>query len=166
MVGEVLRGLEARFPRLVSWFGGRMEIELPALLLSLTIHGFLLVGLAFAGYQVHQEVRREFRSGLVVDNMVSSESTYQDLDQTAGPPATVAAAGSFTPTLASSITSAPSSAGVIPVTAASQAATGGMAPELVKIGRAPGNRAHRAHGDHARTDCLDQGQWRRIRRWR
>ena len=54
MVGDVVRGLEARFPWLSSWFGDRLDIELPAFLVSLTMHGLLLVGLAFAGYSVHK----------------------------------------------------------------------------------------------------------------
>ena len=106
--------LEARFPWLSTWLGGRLEVELPAFLVSLTMHGILLVCLAFAGYRVHQESNREFQ-GEVVDNLMpSSDSTYQDLDQSANPPASIAAAGSFAPTLAPTITTAPSSAGVVP----------------------------------------------------
>jgi hypothetical protein len=115
------------------WFGERLDIELPALMMSLTVHGLLLVGLAFAGYQVRQEVRREFQSGLASDNLVPFESTYQDLDQPDSAPTQVPAAGSFTLTLASTITSAPSSAGAVPVSAMSTAATGGMAFELAKL---------------------------------
>src|SRR5262249_479633 len=117
VVGEVMRGLEARFPRLASWVGGRWDVELPPLLLSLAVHALLLVGLAFAGYQMHREGERAFRSELV-DNRVSSDSTYQDLDQTAAPPALIPAAGSFAPTLAPMIKSAPSTAGGVPVSAA------------------------------------------------
>ena len=62
MVGDVVRGLEARFPWLSTWLGDRLEIELPAFMVSLTMHGLLLVGLAFAGYRVHREVQREFQS--------------------------------------------------------------------------------------------------------
>ena len=51
MVGDVVRELEVRFPWLSSWFGDRLDIELPAFLVSLTMHGLLLVSLAFAGYQ-------------------------------------------------------------------------------------------------------------------
>src|SRR5262249_23060338 len=113
VVGDMLRGLAARFP----WRGGRLDLDLPALALSLTVHGLMLVGLAFAGYQVHREGHREFRSELL-DNLVASESTYQDLDQTTAPMATVPAAGSFAPMLSTTITSAPSTAGGIPVSAA------------------------------------------------
>ena len=58
MVGDLVRGFEARFPWLSSWFGDRLDVELPAFLVSLTVHGLLLVSLAFAGYSVHKEVQR------------------------------------------------------------------------------------------------------------
>ena len=96
MVAHMVRGLEARLPWLATWLGDRLELELPAFGVSLAVHGLLLVGLAFAGYRVHREVQREFRSE-VVDNLVPSDLTYQDLDQTASPPAPVPAAGSFAP---------------------------------------------------------------------
>jgi hypothetical protein len=132
VLSDVLRGLEARFPRLASWLGGRLDIELPAWIMSLMIHGLLLAGLAFAGYRAHRESQREFRSELV-DNRMPSEVMYQDLDQTADPPALVPAAGSFAPTLAPTITSAPSSAGGVPVSAAPEDATHALAPELAKL---------------------------------
>ena len=106
--------LETRFPRLLSCLHGRLEIEVPAFLVSLTVHGLLLVCLAFAGYRVHQESIREFK-GTVVDNlMLPSSSTYQDLDQSANPPSHIVAAGSFAPTLAPTITAPPSTAGISP----------------------------------------------------
>lgn len=131
MLGDLVQELEERFPWLSTWFGNRLDIELPAFLLSLTMHALLLAGLAFAGYQVHREVQREFRSE-VVDNRVSSESTYQDLDQSAELPAIEPAAGSFAPSLAPMITSAPSSAGGVPVVASADS-KGSLAPELVKL---------------------------------
>jgi hypothetical protein len=117
----------------MSRLDGRLELQVPALMMSLTIHGLLLVGLAFAGYQAHQESGRAFQSGLVADNVVRADTLYQNLDQPADPPSPVPAAGSFAPNLASTITSAPSSAGSVPVSAASAADTGGIAPELVKL---------------------------------
>ena len=131
-MGDFMRGLEARFPWLSTWLGGRLEVEVPAFMMSLTMHGLVLVCLALAGYRAHQEVHHEFQSG-VVDNLVPSESTYQDLDMTASPPAPITAAGSFAPTLAPTITSAPSSAAVNPVTADSESTKGGRAPGLVKL---------------------------------
>jgi hypothetical protein len=130
--GDLVEEFRERFPWLATWLGNRLDIELPALLLSLTMHSLLLVGLAFAGYQVHREVQREFRSE-VVDNRVSSESSYQDLDQSSAPPVAEPIAGSFSPNLAPSITSVPSTAGAIPVTAASVDAPGSLAPDLVKL---------------------------------
>ncbi len=68
MAGDVARGFEARFPWLSSWFGDRLDVELPAFLVSLTVHGLLLVSLAFVGYSVHKEVQREIQRATVVDN--------------------------------------------------------------------------------------------------
>ncbi len=133
MVGNMLRGLEVRFPWLAAWSGGRLDIELPAVFMSLTFHGLLLMGLAFAGYQAHQEAsQRAFRSE-VVDNLVPSDSTYQDLDQSPEPMAAVPVAGSFAPTLSPTITSAPSTAGGVPVAAAPEDSTHALAPELMKM---------------------------------
>jgi hypothetical protein len=132
VVVEMLRGLEARFPRLSRWAGGRLDLELPALGVSLLMHGVILTGLAFAGYHVHCEAQREFRSELA-DNRLSSESTFQDLDQSSERPAEIPAAGSFAPNLAAAITSAPSSAGGVPVSAAPEDASRALAPELAKL---------------------------------
>jgi hypothetical protein len=128
----MVRELEVRFPWLSSWLENRLDTELPAFLVSLTMHGLLLIGLAFVGYRVHHEAQREFTSA-VVDNLVPSESTFQDLDQSASPPSPEAAAGSFAPTLALSITSAPSAAGGIPVSASSEDKSHGIAPELMRL---------------------------------
>ncbi len=67
------------------------------------------------------------------DNLVTSESTFQDLDQSNTPPPLEAAAGSFAPTLATTITAAPASAGAAPVSTPSADTSHGMAPELVKL---------------------------------
>jgi hypothetical protein len=132
VVGEMVRELEARFPWLSSWLGSRLDIELPAFLVSLTMHGLLLISLAFVGYRVHREAQREFKTSLV-DNLLTSESTFQDLDQSASPPVPEPVMGSFAPTLAPTITSAPSSAGGIPISNTSADATHGIAPELIKL---------------------------------
>jgi hypothetical protein len=131
--GNLFRNMAARFPWLSTWFGGRLELELPAFLVSLTMHGLLLVCLAFVGYRVQQESSREFNSGVVDNLMPSSDSTYQDLDQSANPPAKIAAAGSFAPSLAPSITLASASVNAVPTTAAREAPSGGAATELVKL---------------------------------
>src|SRR5262249_54856590 len=91
--------------------GDRPDIELPALLMSLTMHGLLLVGLALGSYHAHREALREFK-GEVVDNRVSAESNYQDLDQSSDPPALEPVAGSFAPQLAPVVTTALGSAAI------------------------------------------------------
>ena len=131
MVGDMVRELETRFPWLSPWLGDRLDTEVPAFVVSLTMHGLLLIGLAFAGYRVHRQAQREFTSA-VVDNLVTPDSTFQDLDQSAKPPPPEAAAGSFAPTLALSITSAPSTAGGVPVSS-SEDSNRGLAPELVRL---------------------------------
>jgi hypothetical protein len=123
---------DGRFPWLTSWFGDRMEVELPAFLVSLTIHAILLLGLALVGYQVHRDAQREFSSA-VVDSAVNSDSNFQDLDQSDAPMPPEPAAGSFAPTLAPTITSAPSSAGAVAVSAQPNDSSQGIAPELVKL---------------------------------
>ena len=133
MFGELYRELEARFPWLLAGLRGRFQIEFPAFLVSLTMHGILLVCLAFVGYRVHQEASREFQSGLVDNLMPSSASTFQDLDQTASPPVPNATAGSFAPTLAPTITSALSTAGVAPSAVARSSLAAEPAPEFVKL---------------------------------
>jgi hypothetical protein len=131
VVGGMVRQHEMRFPWLASWFGERLDTELPAFLVSLTMHSVLLLGLALVGYRVHQEAQREFKS-TVVDNLVATDSTFQDLDQSANLPVPEPVAGSFAPTLAATITSAPSSAGGV-VVSTSPETTHGLAPELVKL---------------------------------
>src|ERR1700733_6623365 len=86
VVEDLVREFESRFPWLSSWFGDRLDLELPAFLVSLTVHGLLLVSLAFVGYSVHRDIQRDFKSQLMVDNLLTSESTFQDLDQSNNPP--------------------------------------------------------------------------------
>jgi Mg-chelatase subunit ChlD len=133
VVEDLVREFEARFPWLSSWFGDRLDIELPAFLVSLTMHGFLLVSLAFVGYRVHKEVQRHDFKSAIGDNQVTSESTFEDLDQSDNPPPPEAAAGTFAPTLATTITAVPNTAGGIPVSTTSTNSSHGMAPELVKL---------------------------------
>jgi hypothetical protein len=132
VVVEMLRGLEARFPWLARWAGGRLDLELPAFSVSLLMHAVILTGLAFAGFEAHRESQREFRSELS-DNRLGSDSTFQDLDQSAERPAEIPAAGSFAPNLSASILSAPSTAGGVPVSAAPEDASRALAPELAPL---------------------------------
>jgi hypothetical protein len=132
VVADLVRRLEGQFPWFSSLLGDRPDIELPALMVSLTVHGLLLVGLAFASYHANRESQREFKSA-VMDNVVSGESPYQDLDQSASPPAAEPQAGSFAPNLAPMVTTAPSSAGPVPVSSATLNSAHANMPELIKL---------------------------------
>src|SRR6516225_6956544 len=126
--------LRARFPRLSTWLGKRLEVELPAVLVSFCFHGILLMCLAFAGYRVHQESNYAFEGEVVANVPPLPDSAFQDLDQSSNAPALIAAAGSFAPNLAPTITTAPSSAGVVvPSTTAHTTVVSGTVPELVKL---------------------------------
>ncbi len=127
MEGNVAHRIGSRFAWMSRFLGRRTDVEVPAFLVSMAIHGFLLVGLALASYQVHRESQREFSSDMPSDSILS-DSTYQDLDQPVEPPAAAPAAGSFAPELASTVTSATSSSRAI---APSQDATGAL--DLVKL---------------------------------
>jgi hypothetical protein len=131
VVAELVQRLEGRFPWISAALGDRPDIELPALVMSLTMHGLLLVGLALGSYHAHREAQRQFTSE-VVDNLVSADSNFQDLDQSAEPPALEPVAGSFAPQLAPVLTTAPTSAGPVPVSSSSDSARG-VAPEFVKL---------------------------------
>jgi hypothetical protein len=124
--------LAARCSWLSQWFGNRLGVELPPFLVSISLHSLLLVGLALASYQVHQEVQREFKSE-IVDNLVGSGSTYQDLDQPTSPPVSEPLAGSLAPNLAATITSAPSSASSMPVSAKSEDPNRRYLSELMQL---------------------------------
>src|SRR5262249_22352987 len=109
---QALRTLDRRCPELSQWVGGRLDIEVPAIALSVGVHALVLLVLATAGYAVHTEARREFQSQ-VVEKVVSNELThsdFQDIDQTPDPPALTPAAGSFSPNLATMISTPPNAA--------------------------------------------------------
>ncbi len=133
MLVNLLRKLDTRTPWLGTLLGNRLELEVPAYMVSLTVHALFLVLLGLAGHRVHQVVQREFRSQVLDSALSASESTFQDLDQSAEPPAITPAAGSFAPNLAPTITSVPSSASVIPVTADPIQAAGTISPELARL---------------------------------
>ena len=88
-----------------------------------------------------------------------SESTFQDLDQSAEPPSMMPAAGSFAPNLATTITSAPSSAGAIPVSAADPTqASGAVAPELARLDVRRATEVVVPTATMLGPDRLDQGE--------
>lgn len=111
MLKKVLRQLAVRVLRPDETRGGRPATAVSALMVSLTIHALLLVGLAFAGHQVQEIVQREFTSevGSQAMEFLETDSTFQDLDQDETPPV-LEAGGSFAPLLTSMVTPASSSA--------------------------------------------------------
>lgn len=106
-----LQALDDRFPRLSQWFGGRLDIELPALAVSLAVHLGLLGLLGMVGYAVHHEASASFE-GSVVDTVLGDldRSNFQDIDQIAEPPSLIPEAGSFSPNL-STVTIQPANFG-------------------------------------------------------
>ena len=95
MLANLLRKLGTRAPWLGTLLGNRLDLEVPAYMVSLTVHALFLVLLALAGHRVHQVVQREFRSRVLDSALSASESTFQDLDQSAEPPSMTPTAGSF-----------------------------------------------------------------------
>ena len=157
MLANLMRKLDTRAPWIMAMIGSRLDLEIPAYMVSLTVHALFLIVLALAGHHVHQVVQREFRSQVMDTALTSSESTFQDLDQSAEPPSMIPAAGSFAPNLATTITSAPTS-GAVPVSSADPTQMGAMAPDLARL-RCPAGHGHRCpHGNYARPDRLDQGE--------
>jgi hypothetical protein len=131
VLGNLLQRLEDRAPWLCSRLGIRLDTELPAYVVSLTVHALLLVTLALATHGVGKMMPREFHSGPLDTTILATDSTFQDLDQSPEPPSTIPQAGSFAPNLSTTITSAPSTAGGLPVSAASEGP--GVTPELVRL---------------------------------
>lgn len=111
MLKKTLRRLADRALRLDEETKGRPGTTISAFLVSLTIHAIALVGLAFAGHHVQEVVQREFTSEVGSQPMefLETDSTFQDLDQDDSFPV-MEAGGSFAPLLASTVSSASSSA--------------------------------------------------------
>ena len=129
---DVVRGLKAPSAQPSSRVRDRLDTELPPFLVSLIVHGLLMIGLGLAGYRANQETQRQFTNALV-DNVVSSESTFQDLDQPALLPPPEAMAGSSPPTLKPSTVLAPSAAGGDSISAASDDSRNVLAPQLTRL---------------------------------
>jgi hypothetical protein len=133
---HLLCALDEDYPWLSHWLGGRLDIEVPAIAVSVAVHGLLLLVLATAGYAVHTESRREIQSQ-VLDKVVSNELThsdFQDLDQSSDPPALTPAAGSFSPNLATMVSSPPAAA--VSASSTSTASMGAVELASVDVRRA------------------------------
>ena len=100
-VGDILGGWADRFRSPAS---ARSTTTVTAGLISLTIHALFLVGLAFAGHQVHEVAQTAFSSEVYEPSALEplkSDSTLQDIDQEDDRPV-LEASGSFAPILATS----------------------------------------------------------------
>jgi hypothetical protein len=119
-----LRRIEERHPGLAEWLGGRLELEVPAIAVSVAVHTLLLVVLGLVGYKVHKEAERRFEATTFADSSVDTKLDnvqFQDLDQSADKPVE-SAAGSFAPNVATMNVKAP--AGGAPAVVADASAIG------------------------------------------
>jgi hypothetical protein len=117
----------------ISWPRERLDLEIPAYMVSLTVHALFLVVLALVGHHVNYVVPHDLQSRMLDSALPPSESTFQDLAQSPEFPSTIPAAGSFAPTLASTITSVPVSAGAIPATSTTTSPGQTITPELLDL---------------------------------
>jgi len=97
---ERLRRLEARWPGLSSQLGGRLDVQLPAFVVSLVVHGGALTALALVGYAAQTEAPKVLESRVLVDSDLPEFSSVvvEDLDRGDEPLAMVES-GSTAPTL-------------------------------------------------------------------
>jgi hypothetical protein len=180
---KLLRKLEALTEQGGFGLASRAGAGAPAFMVSLTLHSVLLVGLAFAGHHVNEVAQREFSSRVGgMDGALSVDSTLQDLDQDAATPV-LEAGGSFAPTLATTVTSAPSASGRPTVSAADvsagapvefakldvQSVTQMVVPTATMLGRAvsiEGNGAEHVQGVEGAVDRIAVEIVRRLEQGR
>jgi len=106
-----------RWVRSLETLASRGGEGISAFMASLGLHAVLLVGLAFAGHQVHQASMGEFSGRLGAPaGAPSLDTAFQDLDQDESTPLSTEAGGSFAPTLSTTITPAPGAATLRPET--------------------------------------------------
>ena len=101
MLHKFFRRLDDACPWLAPRLGGRLDIQLPAILASVTTHIALLLMFAMFGYAAHTEYQKSFRAEWI-DTKLSDFATFEDrtalaeIDNTLMKPE----AGAFAPTLA------------------------------------------------------------------
>ena len=131
-----LRRLDANHPRLSHWLGGRLDIELPAIAVSVGLHLSALIVLGVVGLGVKSQVEKTFQATTFTDTVDTSleRVQFQDLDQTADKPV-LAAAGSFAPNLSTTV-SPPSGVASAPTVKADASATGPSSLAKLDVQRA------------------------------
>ena len=132
MLAKMLRKFDTQVPWLGTLLGSRPELEVPAYMVSLTVHALFLVLLGLVGHRVHQVVR-QFHSQVLDNALNTSESTYQNLDQGAEAPSLIPPAGSFASNLATTIILAPNSASTNPVAANPSQISGASSLEFTQL---------------------------------
>ena len=111
MLRNVILWVEERHPRLASWLGDRVDLQLPAWGVSLATHVFLLFGLGMMGLAAHEQARPpEFRTEVVNTSL----SDFAKLDtaavlETDKPTQMAPVAGSFAPVTSAMIIQPPPS---------------------------------------------------------
>lgn len=132
-----LRRLDSKYPTLSHWLGGRLDIELPAIAVSLSIHLSALLVLGLLGLGVKSQVEKTFQATTYNDTAVDTaleRVQFQDLDQSADKPV-LAAAGSFSPNLSTTV-SPPSGVASGPTVKADASATGPASLAKLDVQRA------------------------------
>jgi hypothetical protein len=87
-VRELLRRLDERYPALARWMGGRLEVQGPAVGVSLAVHVTLVVTLALIGYKASEAARTDLTARAQVDTKLPdfNRVEVQDLDKPDAPP--------------------------------------------------------------------------------
>jgi uncharacterized protein YegL len=100
-VRHLLRQLDERYPLIGRWLGGPLDIQAPALGVSLAVHAALLCTLALMGYSAVVDQKQELTSQIVDSKLPDfNRIEVQDIDRPDVPLATVAPA-STAPTIGS-----------------------------------------------------------------
>ena len=133
-VRELLRRVDERYPALSRWMGGPLEVQAPAVGVSLAVHATLLVALAVTGYSASQQAARELTGSTVVDSRMPefNRVEVQDVDRPEAKLTTVEAA-STAPVIGSMGVEA---SGALAPTVAAKGTNGAVALNKFEVKRA------------------------------
>src|SRR5690242_8467135 len=62
---HLIERIDEAYPGLARWLGDRLDLQLPAIGVSVLTHLVLLGTLGMVGYAAHTEINREFRTEVV-----------------------------------------------------------------------------------------------------